>query len=101
MVMDGNATITIGAIALIITLAINVYNWLKGRVGEAERRGHEAGTVATKLDQIISKISNVEQNSIDFKNQLVALDHRLTAVETKCKIESAPSKRTKRVDTGE
>lgn len=55
MISD-NTTITVGAIALVITLGINVYNFFNARIKEAKQKGEEKGVIVTKLEEILKKV---------------------------------------------
>lgn len=58
MISD-NTTITVGAIALVITLGINVYNFFNARIKEAKQKGEEKGVIVTKLDEIMKKLETL------------------------------------------
>lgn len=58
MISD-KTTITVGAIALVITLGINVYNFFNARIKEAKQKGEEKGVIVTKLDEIMKKLETL------------------------------------------
>ena len=58
MISD-NTTITVGAIALVITLGINMYNFFNARIKEAKQKGEEKGVIVTKLDEIMKKLETL------------------------------------------
>lgn len=58
MITD-KTTITVGAIALVITLGINVYNFFNARIKEAKQKGEEKGVIVTKLDEIMKKLETL------------------------------------------
>lgn len=57
--MTNDTTITIGAIALLVTLGINVYNFFNVRIKEAKQKGEEQGVIVTKLDEIMKKLETL------------------------------------------
>lgn len=57
--MTNDTTITIGAIALIVTLGINVYNFFNARSKEAEQKGEKQGVIVAKLDEIMKKLETL------------------------------------------
>ena len=57
--INDSTTITIGAIALLVTLGINVYNFFNARIKEAKQKGEEQGVIVTKLDEIMKKLETL------------------------------------------
>ena len=57
--MGTDATITLGAIALLISLFITVYNFYDARKKRAKEEGREEGVVSEKLNTILSELKKL------------------------------------------
>lgn len=85
-----DATITIGAIALSITLGINIYNFINNLIVKSGAKGEEKGMILTKLEEISKKLDSLT-NSNDVVSKAahdlthIVTDHerRLSALEKK------------------
>lgn len=85
-----DATITIGAIALLITLGINVYNFVNGLIAKSGAKGEEKGMILTKLEEIMKKLDSltnsndvVSKAAHDLTHIVTEHERRLTALEKK------------------
>ena len=85
-----DATITISAIALLITLGINVYNFVNGLIAKSGAKGEEKGMILTKLEEIMKKLDSltnsndvVSKAAHDLTHIVTEHERRLTALEKK------------------
>ena len=88
--ITNEATITIGAIALLVTLGINIYNFVNGLIAKSGAKGEEKGMILTKLEEIMKKLDSLT-NSNDVVSKAahdlthIVTDHerRISALEKK------------------
>lgn len=92
--MGTDATITLGAIALLISLFITVYNFYDSRKKRAKEEGREEGVVSTKLDTILNELKKLggQFEQLDQKtNELIhKVDNHETRIVTLEKKRSKP-----------
>jgi len=88
--ITNDATITIGAIALLVTLGINIYNFVNGLIAKSGAKGEEKGMILTKLEEIARKIDGLTQSNDRMEKTAHDLTHivtdhekRITALEKK------------------
>ena len=95
-----DATITIGAIALLITLGINVYNFVNGLIAKSGAKGEEKGMILTKLEEIMKKLDSLTNSNDVVRNAAHDLTHIVTDHERR--ISALEKKRVvKKIDSNE
>ena len=89
MISD-KTTITVGAIALVITLGINVYNFFNARIKEAKQKGEEKGVIVTKLEEILKKVDlltasneRIDKTTHDLAHMVADHEARIKRLEKK------------------
>lgn len=73
-----DATITIGAIALSITLGINIYNFINNLIVKSGAKGEEKGMILTKLEEIMKKLDSLTQSNDTVSKAAHDLTHIVT-----------------------
>ena len=88
--IDTGTTITIAASGVILTIALNVYNWVKSQKAEAKAQGKEEGSISTKIDSLLhktdsiaSQLGNLEKISHEMNHRLENHEKRLARLERK------------------
>lgn len=90
MQISDTTTITITAIALLISVAIALYNWVTSVTNKARIEGETHGTISTKLDTIIVSIAKISDELVKLQNgmheilrRVDKLEERVSALERK------------------
>lgn len=81
--MGTDATITLGAIALLISLFITVYNFYDARKKRAKEEGFETGMVSVKLDTILNEVKSLKERFDQLDKTTHDLTHTVANHETR------------------
>ena len=88
--IDTGTTITIAASGVVLTIALNVYNWVKAQKAEAKAEGKEEGSISSKIDSLLNKtdsianqLGNLEKISHEMNRRLENHEKRLARLERK------------------
>jgi len=84
--ITNETTITVGAIALVITLSIQIYNFFQARFKEAKQKGEEKGIVVTKLDEIMKKLETLTLSNERLNQTLHDMSHMVEDHEKRIKV---------------
>lgn len=84
--INDSTTITVGAIALLITLGIQVYNFFQARFKEAKQKGEEKGIIVTKLEEILNNIKILTLSNERIDKTLHEMSHMVDDHEKRLKV---------------
>lgn len=88
--IDSNTGFTIVGISILVTISLNIYNWVKTQKAEAKAEGKEEGSISTKIDSLLhktdsiaSQLGNLEKISQEMNHRLENHEKRLARLERK------------------
>lgn len=88
--IDSNTGFTIVGISILLTISLNIYNWIKAQKAEAKALGKEEGSISSKIDSLLhktdniaSQLGNLEKNSHEMNHRIENHEKRITRLEKK------------------
>lgn len=75
--IDANTGFTIVGISILLTISLNIYNWIKAQKAEAKAEGKEEGSISSKIDSLLNKTDSIANQITSLEKISHEMNHRL------------------------